>query len=424
MNSFIRRLLGLSEPRRPAPPSPQQAESSRAIGGMIDQFAALTALDDARNTEAVVMRLQPQIPLRDADHPRSWLGGGPAMAESVAWPVVDGEPARFLAQICCADLPADLWDGLGPRQGWLAAFIHPRRVVVLHLDGLGPWRTRPGEPGEDPWLPYFARNPHPGVAPMRERPRWPLDLVAVRPGGPDPRTPGRSTIMRDIYKRGHDVRDAEHRPFDRTSTVEMLAMIEGSIAQRLEAMTTYEQQATDEDARSKSAARRATLEAALPPVRALVARVGAMPTLNQTDIGAIVDELGAITVTSQAGEPVPLTRHPGASWIWVWNFEERRLALARHAYCEDPNSLPGPTRSYCEAIWRETAGYEMAGTGHVPFGNVDDFDPRTDVTLLELPSTDLIGWNFGDVNNLVVAIGKDDLAAGRFDRVRSMSTYY
>src|SRR3546814_7907142 len=25
----------------------------------------------------------------------------------------------------CADLPPDLWDGLGPREGWLAVFAHP-----------------------------------------------------------------------------------------------------------------------------------------------------------------------------------------------------------------------------------------------------------------------------------------------------------
>lgn len=423
MKNFIRSLLGLSKPGKPAPPTPPQAETSRMMDGMIDQLAALTALEDARNTEAVVVRLQPQIPLRDADHPRSWLGGGPAMAETVAWPVVDGEATRFIGQICCADLPADLWGGLGPRAGWLALFIHPKRVVALHLDELGPWRACRGEPGEDLWLPYLARKGYPGVAPMRERPRWPVDLVAVRPGGPDPRTPGRSKIMREIYKRGHDVRDAEHRPFDRNSTLEMLAMIEGGIVERLAAMTAREQKAaTSEDERSKSAARRGPLEAALPTVRAIAERVRGTPTLTEDDIGAITAELSAIAVPGKTDEPEPLTNHPAASWIW--NFEERRLALARHAYCADPDSLPEPTRAYCEAIWREMAGYEMAGMGHVPFGNIDDFDPRSDVTLLELPSTDLIGWTFGDVNNLVVCIGKDDLAAGRFDRVRAMSSYY
>ena len=117
MQNFSRSLLGLSKPGKPAPPTPPQAETSRMMDGMIDQLAALTALEDARNTEAVVVRLQPQIPLRDADHPRSWLGGGPAMAETVAWPVVDCEATRFIGQICCADLPAYLWGRLGPRAG-------------------------------------------------------------------------------------------------------------------------------------------------------------------------------------------------------------------------------------------------------------------------------------------------------------------
>ena len=41
----------------------------------------------------------------------------------------------------------------------------------------------------------------------------------------------------------------------------------------------------------------------------------------------------------------------------------------------------------------------------------------TDVALIELRSTNLIGWNFGDVSNLFLSLGRDDLAAGRFDRV-------
>ncbi len=35
--------------------------------------------------------------------------------------------------------------------------------------------------------------------------------------------------------------------------------------------------------------------------------------------------------------------------------------------------------------------------GHVPQGYVHEYDETEDVTLVELPSSHLIGWMFGDV---------------------------
>ena len=52
----------------------------------------------------------------------SWLGGRPFMPANIAWPIGDGEPYRFLAQIDCSVLPSDIWEGLGPRTGWLLIF--------------------------------------------------------------------------------------------------------------------------------------------------------------------------------------------------------------------------------------------------------------------------------------------------------------
>jgi hypothetical protein len=41
------------------------------------------------------------------------------------------------------------------------------------------------------------------------------------------------------------------------------------------------------------------------------------------------------------------------------------------------------------------------------------------VDLLELPTSNLMGWMFGDVDTLVLTMSKKDLAAGRFDAVRT-----
>src|SRR5262249_5692101 len=81
--------------------------------------------------ETVSGVLRRQLPGGWQEPPRSWLGGLARMPESVAWPLGRTTeypergliPLHFVAQIACADLPPDLWGGLGPREGWLLMFL-------------------------------------------------------------------------------------------------------------------------------------------------------------------------------------------------------------------------------------------------------------------------------------------------------------
>ena len=123
---------------------------------------------------------------------------------------------------------------------------------------------------------------------------------------------------------------------------------------------------------------------------------------------------GAETVT---GKVLPLTTHDPDGSLWLPEFEALRTTAAQYAYGRSPASLPRPVRAHFEALWRDLAAHEMAGMGHVPFGYVHEFDAKDDVTLLELPSSQLTNWMFGDVDNLVITIKRADLAAGRFDAV-------
>ncbi|WP_158282725.1 DUF1963 domain-containing protein [Aminobacter sp. AP02] len=191
-------------------------------------------LMDAKGTEPLVVRLVPQVPLRDVGRPRSWLGGAPAMAEHIPWPRIDGRNANFLGQICCADLPGNLWDGLGPRDGWLAFFIHPTgyAVRVLHLDEMGPWRQGSADLSIEDWstnLPYGKSR----LKQIDAWPRWPVDLMPLRPGDSDPKQEGHSEASHDIYKQGFDVASPEHRPFDRATTHEMLEIAQARLVEHL-----------------------------------------------------------------------------------------------------------------------------------------------------------------------------------------------
>ncbi|MFT3940302.1 DUF1963 domain-containing protein [Rhodopseudomonas sp.] len=145
--------------------------------------------------EPVSVVLRRRVPPGALESARSWLGGLPHMPDDVEWPrsiscesPQQGErPLHFLAQICCADLPSDLWGGLGPRQGWLLIFIDPNQgspegsdafhiMHVLQLGqereppfDLGPVHDRIYSGGSYDWLPKEE------VPPVWRR--WPIDIV-------------------------------------------------------------------------------------------------------------------------------------------------------------------------------------------------------------------------------------------------------
>ena len=149
--------------------------------------------------ETVSVVLRRQVPVRYGEPPRSWLGGLPMMPADVPWPTGPGpedlgagdSPLHFVAQIACADLPPELWGGLGPRTGWLLLFLDarnwegeppPRVVQVLHVPALGPERKPPAAIAPMRFEEYegydynFYRSQDEVPATWR---RWPVDLVTV-----------------------------------------------------------------------------------------------------------------------------------------------------------------------------------------------------------------------------------------------------
>lgn len=156
------------------------------------------ANEPMRATESVSVVLRRQVPPR-AEAPRSWLGGLPMMPAHVAWPrSISAEfpergerPLHFMAQIACADLPPQLWGGLGPRHGWLLLFIDPNQyqpdgpdaLRVMHIETLGSERAAPADlgpvdDGEHRGSDDYEYCRSPADIPSTWR-RWPVDLVAV-----------------------------------------------------------------------------------------------------------------------------------------------------------------------------------------------------------------------------------------------------
>ncbi len=164
-----------------------------------EKLAALLAekMEKRLERDPLSVVLRPQVPIRFDETPRSWLGGLPHMPDSIVWPRggANSLPMHFAAQICCADLPQELWCGHGPREGWLLLFIDGYRMgnydgfdgdypdgwsKVIHIDELGPERSPPDDilGVSDP---HYAGADYDDALDETDIPtiwrKWPIDIV-------------------------------------------------------------------------------------------------------------------------------------------------------------------------------------------------------------------------------------------------------
>lgn len=167
-----------------------EKQDSAAYTAMQAELRALQP-QPLRVTESISVLLRRQIPPREEDALRSWLGGLPRMPKNVAWPRgIDPVypdhglvPLHFIAQICCADLPADLWGGLGPRVGWILLFAningyHPEddSWCVLHIIDASEEHAPPSD--IRPISSYMSKYAGWGNT-ETVFPRWPVDMITI-----------------------------------------------------------------------------------------------------------------------------------------------------------------------------------------------------------------------------------------------------
>lgn len=443
----------VAEPEdRPAPvPAPAAApavpsdralrDAHRAIEATLEAMAAETeqrAFAAAPAAEAVSLRLVPQIPPRDAISTNSWLGGRPRLSPGMAWPKIGEQPADFLAQIACADLPRALWGGLGPRDGALAFFIDRSSpdVRVLHLRDAGPPVAPPLALNTDGWF-----GPYGGIAAgdlasfaVRAFPEWPVDLVAVGPGTPDPRDEGNPhDLSAALYGRGYDIADPAFHPFDWGSMTAMITLL----AMRLDRLMIDDAPPADIDDeglgewRRCAAINREARERA-QEIIAIVHDSAARDAFSPGDATAVMAALHAIrwarpvrdidpgTGLATVGAIIlPLTTHRADATLWVHDYQAVLFDRAKHAWCANPDHLPALARAFYEPFWRDLAAREIAAMGHAPFHPGEGDAPGDDAVLIELPTSGLMSRRFGEDGSLVVTIARADLAIGDFSNVRA-----
>lgn len=388
--------------------------------------------------EEVTLRLVPQIPPRDAILTTSRLGGRPRLPEGMEWPQIDGEPADFLAQVDCAGLPHDLWDGLGPRDGSLAFFIHRRRpdMRVLHLRDTDVAVTPPRalDDREGWFAPHTGSDAdHLAGFAVRAFPEWPVDLVAIRPGEADLHGEEAADADDGLFERGYDIADPAFHPFDWGSMTAMVALLEMRL-DRLETEAALPAGASEDEASAieRRAAINRDARARAEEIIAIVHDSATRDAFSPGDATAVMSALHAIRWAS-AGQSVdpetgaeesetitlPLTTHRPDANLWVHDYQAILFDRAKHAWCKDPNSLSAPARAFFEPRWRAMAMRETAVMGGVPSRHVDGYDAQRDALLLELPTSGLMSRGFGEGDNLVVTIAKADLATGDFSKLRA-----
>lgn len=445
------------------------------LTGAVSQVLHEREMVEARGREPLLVRLVPQVPVRDRNEAAGWIGGGARLPVGMSWPTIGDSALQLLLQVDCSRLPAAIWEGLGPRLGWLAIFLDPQsmKAKVLHFRDAGHFSFSPPIYKDSNITGYDGAKRAEASNYTWTLSCWPIDVVAVEHGRGDPQQAGRSQVLHERYGTRHDI-VTEHRwPFDWPTTQMMMdgafSAYDGRESKGLpdflkpDALAKSKQAVVDAERAGVAADELAELRinydercamvavldfnsknygAIMNRLRALKSKVDAMAaseTFSPNAIGAVMAEMQAMAWMHKSVPPLyrdgkklsgaqrtsegvqtfalPLTTHdPSAAPQWVYDFETQLLDATKTAYLRDPASLPAALVADCEQVWSDQAAREMVSMGHVPQGYVHQYDEAEDATLVELPTSDLVGWMFGDVNNLVITVQKADLSRGDFSK--------
>jgi hypothetical protein len=370
--------------------------------------------------ETFSVRLVPQVPIQDNVPLQGWFGGEPRLPADCDWPYIDGVPSEFLMQVNCSELPAALWDGLGPRNGWLAIFIQVNiptysfstpKVKVIHTTQQGDVRSRPEFADSAPatlrksWINYSARPSLPANL-GATAPRWPF---VIRQGLSIP-NPRDSRPTEKLILPHWNVTDW---PFDWTSAAYLIEHLILRCKER--SHLDHVLSKTDDYVRVQPL-RNVAINALVQMRQSLedLSRKIAFSADAWNDIVARLDRvIVPMLPISPMEEPTGFVEvaitNPALGWAGRYSGE--REALARTMYCRDPHSLPAHVYEQYRERWQHYAEHDLAIMGNLPYGFVDQYDQAEDVTLLELEYS-----NFRSLSlpSSIIIVKKSDLHASDF----------
>jgi hypothetical protein len=314
----------------------------------------------------------------------SWIGGAPRLPAQVDWPILNGEPGQFLAQIDCGALPAKLWRGLGPRDGALVFFRFARTregvwpVRVLHVDRSLNAVRAPGTSGQSPRLPLCVMSNQ--------------DRDAPEPGpAPDWAKLHRLTLEEQVWQ-----------PFDWASALILLSRA-GDLVKTTAKRDAEEGTPGENKLLKTTASDLADLTESLCAIRGKAAFSAELRSV-------LIDGLSVLSLPAMdgTGTALPLTGHAEFGDAYFAAFERYCLSV----YAGDPDRLPEAQRDLFEPLWADYARHETGVMGLLAEDVRAAAEEDDELLLLELPSSELLGWTFGDARALRIFVAPEALAMG------------
>jgi hypothetical protein len=390
--------------------------------------------EDALGVDRPCAILTPIIPIRydDAD---SWFGGMPRLPKDTAWPDQDGVPLRFASQINLARLPSGIWEGVGPREGWLAMFLHPEThaAKVLHVQGEIEERNGPGQLDAS-WARTYALS----TPKIDKLPRWPVTIAESRHGPKGAKITTVGAMVEARLTGNVDLRNPAIHPFDKQTLSILLDALETFFIQQVKDVCRFPvmKKVRPSDLHWMSETRELafqnlaafySVEATLVPCRykfALEQVEEEIPKLAELPVYDFKylknDEEGYCCLeyrrTTRGAMPPPQWPLKG----WWDRYAQQLYWHCVNAYTTNQESLHRALCELMEQIWRIEAEWRSGGMGHAPEGFIyTPHGPRTDTeVLLELPTSSMQGWIWGDCYSIVLLIKREALSHGDFSDIR------
>ncbi len=424
----FRERLGRSRPNALA-----EKESTDFLQAILENETKAQDVADAAKTDTGPSVILKPI-IRPGPPEAGWFGGDPMLPRDVDWPEIDGVPLCFLAQIDLAKLPTDIWSGLGPREGFLIFFNHPDRcdAKVLHVkDNLTPRSANVPFPnymlGHNPnavaSYPYFNKFP---VTATQHAGQMPEPVGWIR-GQSDKFPPpfGGETERLDLTK-------PQHHPFDSASLDSLIQLMSDAIdlgrkhcdsqlgkdlseavRHKLRVLQSEALETQNETQKAFDLAVRDVRRQPVDPenVAVFVTRTAQLPLTKLHWVRDSENEVVDIETSSvSVVEPDRIE-----ALIYLSGLKEHLF----DCFVKDPGKIPAHYQDRIEQICEFHAVHESGGMSHAPRGFIYTPHGRasSNEVLLELPSSRLTGWVWGDNRSIVFLIDRKALKREQFSDV-------
>jgi Domain of unknown function (DUF1963) len=382
----------------------------------------------ARSSNRPAAVLMPQIPIGSGSS-AGWFGGNAMLPDGMAWPEQDGQKLLFLGQIDLSVLPQHIWSGVGPRTGWLAFFLPEHgelKPTVLHftgrlIDAKGPF------PNNADWTRLHNFDEPKTFA----LPKWPLsvetqftDLLHSADAG-------------KINLNSGTLLDPAFHPYDYPTISLLLETLESAVFRLAKDVVRF-------PAMKKLRSGDATWFEQHKPIILntfaryfeIEGRMRAKSKLDPNEVAEFVAELAELEAYDtkylrdddegycelELREAKLLDEQPEYFEMLHWwdGYRRRLTSFAIKTYTSDPSLLPRALRERLEAEWKiETSAVGLGAMGHAPRGYI--YTPHgpdsPNEVLLEVHTSQLAGWIWGDCYSLVLLIDRAALRRGDFSNV-------